>query len=125
MRMSIVLLAAFAVIGLALAGCKSTHEEGVTSNMMEQWTTVNANTEATTNAAKAVLEDKGLKDVKASSTMLDGTASGKQADGTKVSVTIKKVTDKSSQVTVKVGAMGSPSLGAEITKDIKNKAEGM
>jgi hypothetical protein len=124
MRVSVTLLAVVGLFGMVLAGCSSTHEKGVTSNMMEQWTTVSANTQTTTNAAKAVLEDKGLKDVKASSTMVDGTASGKQADGTNVTVSIKKKTDNVSEVTVKVGAMGNPSLGAEIAKDVKNKAEG-
>jgi hypothetical protein len=109
---------------LLVGACKSTHEEDVKSNMRTQWTTVNADTEATTSAAKSVLEDEELKEVSASSTALDGKASGKKADGTKIDVTIKRKAEKSSEVSVTVGAMGSPTLGANIAKRIKDKAEG-
>ena len=109
---------------VAATGCKSTHEEGVKSNMMTQWTDVNANTKVTTDAAKAVLEAEGLKEVNASSTNLDGKATGKMADGTKVTVNVTKKSDTSSQVEVGVGTMGSPTRGAELAKKIKMKAEG-
>ncbi len=108
---------------LFTAGCKSTHEEGVKSNLRTQWTDVAANTEATTAAAEAVLNSEELKDVKAQSTAVDGTASGKMADGTKVMVTVKKMSDTMSQVSVNVGALGKPALGAEMAKKIKMKAE--
>ena len=45
------------------------------------------------------------------------------ADGTKVTVTIKKQSDTMSQVSVVVGTMGSPSYGAELAKKIKARAE--
>jgi hypothetical protein len=105
-------------------GCKSTHEEGVKSNLHSQWTDVNANTTMTTDAAKAVLEGQGLKDVKGSSTNVDGTATGKMADGTKVNVDVKKKSASMSQVSVTVGTMGDPKLGAEIAKKVKMQAEG-
>ncbi|HTL30757.1 MAG TPA: DUF3568 family protein [Tepidisphaeraceae bacterium] len=121
-------LALFATCALALClafGCKSTHEEGVKSNVMTQWTTVNADTMQTTEAAKAVLMDEGLKDVKASSTAMDGTASAKMADGTKIKVDISKDPKETfSKVSVNVGTMGSPTLGANIAKKIKMRAEG-
>jgi hypothetical protein len=103
--------------------CQSHHEEGVTSSYHSQWTDVAADTKTTTNAAKAVLEAEGLKDIKASSTDLDGTAEAKKADGTDISVTVKKV-DKGSQVSVTVGTLGDPTIGAELAKKIKDKAEG-
>jgi hypothetical protein len=71
------------MVGVAVAlaaGCKSTHEEGVKSNMHSQWSLVAADTKATTAAAQAVLMEEGLRDVKSSSTGVDGTASGKKAD---------------------------------------------
>jgi hypothetical protein len=120
--------ASLVMIALAVglfAGCKSTHEEDVKSNMRTQWTSVAADTMATTNAAKSVLEDMGLHDVKGSSTSVDGMASAKKADGTKVNVEIGKQSDKISKVSVTVGTMGDSSLGAEIAKKIKTKAEGM
>jgi hypothetical protein len=119
-------LASFVVAaGLAAGtGCQSTHEEGVKSNLRTQWTDVNASTEATTQAAQFVLESEGLKEVKGKSTSLDGTASGKMADGTKVTVDVKKMTDRTSKVSVTVGAVGNPKLGAEMAKKIKMHAEG-
>ena len=110
--------------GAVGTGCKSTHEEGVKSNLHSQWTDVNASTQATTDAAKSVLTEQGLKDVKGSATNVDGTASGKMADGTKVSVAVKKQSDTRSQVSVTVGTMGDPKLGAEIAKKVKMTAEG-
>jgi hypothetical protein len=105
--------------------CKSAHEEGVTSSILSQWTDVNADPKAATEAANAVLMEEGLKDVKYSSTSYDGKATGKMADGTKVTVTVKREPKaEMSQVSVNVGAMGSPSLGANLAKKIKERAEG-
>jgi hypothetical protein len=102
-------------------GCKSHHQEGVTSNMHSQWATLSSDPPTTTGYAKDVLTDMGLMDVTGSSTNVDGTAMGKKSDGTKVHVAIKKV-DAGSQVSVTVGTMGDPDLGAEIVSKIKAKA---
>ena len=123
MRRSLI-MSTVVVLGFAVTACTSTKQEGVKTNYMSQWTMVNANTAATTDAAKSVLEDEGLKDVNASSSKVDGKATGKKADGTKVNVAIAKKSDSSSEVSVTVGTMGDPSLGAEIAKKIKDKAEG-
>ena len=125
MRPTLLAAAVVVLTGLALCatGCASS-QEGVKTNYMTQWTKVAANTQTTTDAAKAVLDDQGLKEVNASSTAVDGTANGKMADGTKVKVAIKKATDTSSDVSVTVGTMGDPTLGAEIARKIKSKAEG-
>jgi hypothetical protein len=80
--------------GAVGTGCKSTHEEGVKSNIHSQWTDVSANTQMTTDAAKAVLIDQGLKDVRARRPTSTARRSGKMADGTKVNVDVKKYTDK-------------------------------
>jgi len=56
--------------------------------------------------------------------VVDGVASGKKADGTKIDVSIKP-TGNGSQVSVNVGMLGDPALGADIAKKIKVKAEGM
>jgi hypothetical protein len=108
---------------LLLVGCKSSHEEGVKSSYLSQWTTVSADTKTTTDAAKAVLEADSLRDIQASSTNLDGMATGKKADGTKVHVAVKKK-EAGSEVSVTIGTLGDPSLGAEYAKRIKDKAEG-
>ncbi len=117
--------AVLAVSAMAFTGCASKHEEGVTSSYRSQWTDVNADTARTTDAAKSVLEADGLKDVTGSSTMVDGMAVGKKADGTKVTVAVKKKTSTSSQLSVTVGVLGDPALGADLAKKIKLKAEGM
>jgi hypothetical protein len=110
-------------IGTGPLGCQS-KEAGVTTSLRSQWTTVKADTKKTTEAAKAVLEGEGLKDVKAESTMYDGTAQGKKADGTEIKVSVKKTSDNYSEVTATVGAMGDQSIGADIVKKIKDRVEG-
>lgn len=124
MKTMMTAVAVVAVLAMAmnLTACKS-DESGVKTSYRSQWTQVAANTEKTTNAAKAVLNDMKLTDVKAASTAVDGEASGKMADGTSVKVSIKKK-DAGSEVTVVVGTMGDPSLGAKVASDIKKKAEG-
>jgi Zn-dependent membrane protease YugP len=116
------------VVAAGLAGgagvaCQSTTQQGVKSNLHSQWTDVNASTQATAEAARAVFEDEGLKDVKSNSTNVDGTATAKMADGTKVSADVKKVSGNTSQVSVTVGTVGDPKLGAELAKKIKLRAE--
>lgn len=123
--MKTVLAAAICTVAsLAFVGCASSHEEGVKSNLRTQWTPVAANTMATTDAAKEVFESRGYKEVYANATKDDGKASAKLADGTKVNVAIEKEGTAGSQVSVTVGALGSPTLGAELAKEIKMRAEG-
>jgi hypothetical protein len=109
---------------IAASGCKSTHEEGVKSNLRTQWTTVAADVEKTTEAAKDVLEDQGLRNVESTATNLDGKATSKMADDKKITVTVKRKKDAGSEVSVNVGTLGDPAIGAEIAKKIKMKAEG-
>jgi hypothetical protein len=114
--------AAVALVAAALIGCASHHQEGVTSDIKTQWTTVNADPSKTTEAAKTVLMDYNLTDINAHSTGVDGMATGKKADGTVITVTIQKQ-DNGSQVSVNVGMLGDPSLGADIAKKVKARAE--
>ena len=116
-------LASLALMGLSVVGCASQHQEGVKSTYLWQSVVVNANTVDTTKAASAVLESEGLKEITSSSTNADGVASGKKADGTVISVKAKKNTDTVSDVSVMVGKLGDPKLGAEIAAKIKSKAE--
>lgn len=106
-----------------LVGCKSSHESGVKSNYMTQWTPVASSTQDTTEAAKDVFEAEGFKEVVANSTAVDGKASGKLADGTVVIASVKKETDATSTLSVNVGSLGDPALGAELAKKIKMEAE--
>src|SRR5581483_6099256 len=115
--------ATLVIAGLLGIGCASQHQEGVTSDMHSQWTNVNADPAKTTEAAKTVLMDENLTNIDAHSTGVDGVATGKKADGTQVTVNIKKLDSGGSQVSVNVGMIGDPSLGAEIAKKVKNRAE--
>jgi hypothetical protein len=125
MKIANAIVAASLVLGVSagLVACKSTHESGVTSDIRTQWTDVNADTKTTTNAAKAVLKADALLKVKAESTDVDGKATAEKADGTKVTVLIKKV-DAGSQVSVTVGTFGDSTQGADWAARIKAKAEG-
>ncbi|MFT3787588.1 MAG: hypothetical protein QM770_15715 [Tepidisphaeraceae bacterium] len=113
-----------ALLSAGLVGCKSQTQEGVTSNLRKQWTDVNADTAKTTEAAKKVFTNEGLKEVMGDSTAQDGKVTGKLADGTKVDAAIAK-NGSGSTVTVTVGTLGSPTMGAELAKKIKLAAEGM
>jgi hypothetical protein len=121
MRVASAFLAAVTLFVFA-TGCSTKGEPDVKSDYKSQWTTVSADTKTTTDAAKAVLAGYEFKDVQASSTEVDGKATASKADGTKITVSISKA-DKGSQVSVDVGALGDPSLGAAIAEKIKQKAE--
>jgi hypothetical protein len=110
------------ILAIGFTGCKSSNEAGVKSDYHAQWTMVKAGPEATTDAAKAVFEAEGFKDVTASSTAVDGKATGKLADGTKVTASIAKK-DAGSEVSVVVGTMGDPKLGANLAEKIRMKAD--
>ena len=116
--------AVVALSAMCFVGCASRHEEGVKSNLRTQSADVNADVTATTDAAEQVLNDRELRGVQADATKVDGSASGKLADGTMVKVAIEKETDDTSEVSVTVGKIGDPKLGAEIARAIKTRAEG-
>jgi Tfp pilus assembly protein PilX len=122
MKLAIISLAAL-LLAFTMPGCQSSHEKGVTSNYHSQWTSVRADVKTTTKAAEAALNEAELKEVSSSSTNVDGSASGKKSDGTKVNVAIRKEKESASQVSVTVGKMGDPELGAELARTIKERAE--
>lgn len=123
MMKTILAAAVLAVTAATFVGCASKHKDGVTSSYRSQWTDVAADTVKTTEAAKAVLESEGLKNVTGTSTNVDGTASGKKADGTAVNVSVQKKETGGSQVSVTVGTLGDPTLGADLVTKIKARAE--
>jgi len=120
--MRIALVSIAALLLTVAGGCQSTHEKGVTSNYRSQWTNVRADVKTTTEAAESTLNEADLKDVSSSSTNVDGTASGKKSDGTRVNVAIRKAKE-TSQLSVTIGKMGDPELGAELARKIKERAE--
>lgn len=112
------------VVALMVSACQSSQDKSVTSNYRSQWTTVAADVKTTTAAAEAVLNDAGLMEVRSNATNVDGTASGKKADGTKVNVAVRKKAEATSEVSVTVGTLGDPSLGAELARKIRDRASG-
>jgi hypothetical protein len=121
----ILVAAVLGVSAMAFTGCESRHEEGVSSTYRSQRVDVNANPEEATDAARAVLEDQGLKNVTSNATNVDGMASGRMADGTVVKVIVKKAEGgNGSDVRVTVGTIGDPALGADLAKKIAQRAGG-
>lgn len=123
----ILVAAILGVSAMAFVGCASKHQEGVKSSYLWQSIDGGVSTDpaATTDIAKTVLEAEGLKNVTANSTAMDGKAKGSLADGRVVDVTVKKKDNVAgSDVSVKVGTIGDPAMGAEIAKKIKVKADG-
>jgi len=110
----------FAAVSLALSACQTT-SPGVKSSHLVQWTSMAAGTADTTKAAEAVLNDLGLQEVESSSTNVDGWARGSMADKTLVKVSIARAGEASSDVSVKVGSLGDPDLGADVIARIHEK----
>lgn len=122
-RTSGLCLALLMVCGLVLLPACQT-DTGAKSNRLQQWRNIEGDTKEVTEAAREVLEEMDLRDVKAASTSVDGQASGKMADGTEVWVTSKRVTDNTSEVTVQIGKLGNPSLGDEILAKVQQRVSG-
>ena len=117
----VVLPAMALVVGSAgFVGCK-TDQPGVKSTYRSQWTTVKGSTHDVTEASEDVLNSMDLKNVKSTSTKVDGQTTGFQADGTKVWVNVKRIDDMNSQVSVQVGKMGDPELGKRIIAKLESK----
>src|SRR5688572_4272330 len=115
MRNTLFTLAALALV-MGLGACSSSQDKSVKTNYRSQWTTVNADVKTTTSAAEAVLNDLSLLEVKSSATNVDGSASGKKANGSKISVSVTREGDSKSKIEVTVGAMGDPSLGTDVAR---------
>lgn len=111
------------VLGLGLGvlpACK-TDQPGVSSTYRSQYFDANADTQEATEAAEEALNDLELRNVEATATAVDGRAVGYTADGTRVSVSITRIDDQHSQVSVTVGTLGDPSLGSDIVARIKRE----
>lgn len=111
---------AVATTGVTMVGCE-TDAPGIKSNYVQQWSTVAGDVETVTDAAESVLSDYNLTDVDSKTTKIDGTAMGMKADGTEITVDVRKVTADSSEVSVRVGTTGDNELGKEIIKKIEKQ----
>ncbi|MGC4031855.1 MAG: hypothetical protein QM754_09015 [Tepidisphaeraceae bacterium] len=122
MKFSTLSAGAIAALSLIAVGCQSGRNPEVTSNYHAQWIDVSADVETTTAAAKQVFADDKLTDVSSQADKVRGEASGVLADKTKVWASVKK-TDTGSQVSVQVGKVGNPTVGADYAVKIKQIAE--
>lgn len=110
------------VTGLSvLASACATSDPGVKNNQFTQYTTMQTGTAEATQAAEAVLNDLGLRDVQSSSTNVDGWAKGALADKTPVHVDLDRKTDTTIGISVRVGDFGNPELGQEIISRVREK----
>ncbi len=120
-RVGLVVAAMLGFAVVVLPACK-TDTPGVRSNYYSQWTTVDANVEQATEAVETVMEeDLELREVEAHSTRLDGEVVGFKADGTKVSVAIRRVTDQTSEVSAYAGRTGDPEVGKTILARLQDR----
>ena len=115
--------AALSLLALMGVGCASHHQENVTSDYLSQSTMVDSDVESVTMAAKKVFTDDKLTDVSAEATKVDGRASGLTADKTKIQASVNK-TDTGVKLTISVGKLGDPKMGADYAVKIKQVAEG-
>lgn len=122
MKLSTLGASAVAALSLIAVGCQSGRNPEVTSSYKSQWINVNADVETTTAAAKQVFADDKLTDVSSQADKVKGEASGVMADKTKVWASIEK-TDAGSQLSVQVGKIGDPKVGADYAVKIKQIAE--
>jgi uncharacterized protein YbjT (DUF2867 family) len=113
-------MVAVVAAALAVVAC-STGSPGVKSTQFAQYTTLPAGPADATKAAEAVLKDLGLHEVTSSSTNVDGWAKGMMADKTAVNVSLTRVNDMSSDISVKVGSFGDPALGSDIISRVRKK----
>ncbi len=104
-----------------MIGCASRHEQGVKSNYRQQWTAVAADTKTTTEAARAVLEERELIDLTATATAGDGVASGKPAAGRRSASTSRRRTPAARSRSP--SAPSATALAAELASEIKARAE--
>lgn len=102
----------------ALPACK-TDDPAVRSSYRSQWANVQADTQEATESAREVLEDLNLRNIEAAATAVDGEAIGYTADGTKITVSVARVDQNTSQVSVNVGTLGDPDLGSDILRRIR------
>jgi hypothetical protein len=115
-------LAAVVVAGLSLVplACQIT-PSGLKTSMFSQYTTIEAGTASATEAAEAVLEDLGLHEIEARSTNVDGWAKGLLSDKTPVTVTLERLGENLSQISVRVGSFGDTSVGQDIIARVREK----
>lgn len=113
----------FVFAAVLTAGC-ATEAPGIKSNYVQQWTTVDGDVEAVTEAAAGVLENYEFKNVESQTTRVDGRATASKADGEEITVDVRRVDDDSSEVTVRVGTTGDGELGIELVQEIAEELAG-
>lgn len=116
-------LVAVGLMGVVpMTGC-STSEPGVTNVAGTINATVNGSPEKVTEAAKDTMEDLKLLSVSATSTKVDGTATGRTAQDAVVSISIQTAGENVSEVDIRVGSLGDKALSMKILDGIKARVK--
>lgn len=121
LRLAPALLAAPLLLGgPLLPGCQGP-QPGVKSAFGSQYALIDAGVEETTEAAVAVFEEMGLREVAASSTEVDAEITGFTADRTRVEAYVAIEEEGRSELSVIVGALGDAATGAEVISRVRAK----
>ncbi len=123
LRRSIVLLT-LAVVPFAASGCivaaaAAGGAAGYAWYRGEFQATVDASPQKAALAAERGLRDLDIKEVKSSSTEIDGKVTGRTALDKEVLITIKRQTESTCALSIRVGAFGDEALSQKIFEKIQ------
>lgn len=119
-KLQILTLTATALFLNTLVGC-STIVPGATYNLTTLEAMIPATPEEITHAAQAVVEDMSLILVSADATGLDGLVVARTAQRKRVTIDIKRQTDKVSHVKIRVGTLGDQATSVMILERIQDE----
>ena len=75
--------------------------------------------QAVVQASEAVLKDMEMREITSSATGVDGKVTAKTALDKKLEVTVKRHDDKTSKISIRVGAFGDQQMSRDILERIK------
>lgn len=109
----------FAASGCIVAAAAAGGAAGYAWYRGEFQTTVDASPQRAATAAERGLRDLDIKEVKSSATEIDGKVTGRTALDKEVVITIKRQTESTSSLSIRVGAFGDEALSQKIYEKIK------
>jgi hypothetical protein len=103
----------------AVTGCK-TDTPGVKNVAGTYTATLDAPPDRVTNAARAAVEQLGLRDIKSNPTKVDGWVSAKTANNEPVNIDVSQDGANRSKVSIRVGVVGDDSISKRIYEKIRD-----
>jgi hypothetical protein len=113
-------LGVIALVALVTAGCSSTDASGVRNVAGSYSTIVDVTPDKATIASRKAVEDLKLNDIASSGTMFDGKVTCRTAQDSEITISIEKVGEKASRVTVRVGATGDEQMSRQILDKVNS-----